>query len=259
MHELTDAEQAQVERDGFVVRPSAFDAAEVAAMVDASEALVAGLVEGRQGRRFTVGSYTFEPDLLEAVMLKWEGDLDVLHGIEPFAHLSPELAAVGHDPRLVEPMRHLVGDPQPELFTEKLNLKRSQHGGPNPLHQDHPYWTDSAADPARVATAIVYLDDTTRDNGCLEVVPGSHRAGVHPLRTDSDLFGNLEMDPVANAHLERVPVEVPAGSVVLFGAFLAHATGPNRTDRHRRALLYSYQPPGGSHMLEGLRKLSGKT
>ena len=105
-----------------------------------------------------------------------------------------------------------------------------------------------------IATAIVYLDDTTTANGCLEVVPGSHKAGKHPTRQDSDAFGANEMDPEANAHMERVAVELPAGSVVMFGAFLAHATGPNTTDTHRRALLYSYQPDGHPHSLESLRR-----
>ena len=62
------------------------------------------------------------------------------------------------------------------------------------------------------------------------------------------------MDPEANAHMERVPVELPAGSIVMFGAFLAHATGPNTSDTQRRALLYSYQPPGHEHSLEGMRR-----
>ncbi len=189
------------------------------------------------------------------VILKWEGDTDQLHGIEPFAHLSPDLERWGLDPRLVEPMVAFVGDDAPGLFTEKLNLKRPQVGGPNPLHQDYPYWQDGAQDATRVATAIVYLDDTTVANGCLEVVPGSHKAGRHPTRTDADAFGNLEMDPNANAHMERVAVELPAGSVVLFGPFLAHATGPNQTDTNRRALLYSYQPAGFPHSIEGLRSL----
>ena len=79
-------------------------------MIARSEELVAGLVDGRHGRRFTVGSYTFEPDALSLVMLKWEGDSDQLHGIEPFAHLSADLEAWGLDPRLVEPMTTLVGD-----------------------------------------------------------------------------------------------------------------------------------------------------
>ena len=94
----------------------------------------------------------------------------------------------------------------------------------------------------------MYLDDTTADNGCLEVVPGSHTAGRHPTRQDSDPFGNLEMDPEANAHMERVPVVVPAGSVVLFGAYLAHATGPNT---HRPG------PPGAAVQLPARR--AGRT
>ena len=252
---LDEQELEQMDRDGYVVRERAFSPDEVAAMVEASEELVAGLMEGAKGRRFAVGSYTFEADLLEEVMLKWEGDLDVLHGIEPFAHLSADLERWGLDPRFTEPMAAFTGDPNPVLFTEKLNLKRPVHGGPNPLHQDYPYWIDENPHADRIATAIVYLDDTTRANGCLEVVPGSHKAGMHPRRTDADAFGQLEMDPVANAHMERVPVEVPAGSVVLFGAFLAHATGPNTTDQDRRALLYSYQPAGYPHSLEALRKL----
>jgi Phytanoyl-CoA dioxygenase (PhyH) len=255
MHHLTDTEQEQLAQDGYVVRESVFDRTELDAMITSSEELVAGLVAGRHGRRFTVGSYTFEPDALSMVMLKWEGDSDQLHGIEPFAHLSADLEAWGLDPRLVEPMITLVGDDKPELFTEKLNLKRPNIGGPNPLHQDYPYWIDSTTDASRVATATIYLDDTTVDNGCLEVVPGSHVAGRHQTRTDSDVFGNLEMDPDANAHMVRIPVELPAGSVVFFGAFLAHATGPNHTDQSRRALLYSYQPPGHEHMLDGLRRM----
>jgi hypothetical protein len=57
-------------------------------------------------------------------------------------------------------MAHFVGDASPALYTEKLNLKRPQVGGPNPLHQDYPYWVDGATDATRIATAIVYLDDT---------------------------------------------------------------------------------------------------
>jgi hypothetical protein len=256
-HHLTADEQRRFAEDGYVVRTDVFSPDEVEAMITASEDLVSGLVESREGSRFHVGSYVFEPDALSCVILKWEGDTDVLHGIEPFAHLSTDLERWGLDPRFVEPMQHIVDDDEPCLFTEKLNLKRPFHGGPNPLHQDEPYWRDNAQDADRVATAIVYLDDTTMANGCLEVVPGSHCAGRHPTRTDSDVFGANEMDPVVNADMERVPVEVSAGSVVMFGSYLAHATGPNTTDRDRRALLYSYQPGGFPHSVDGLRDFLG--
>jgi len=46
------------------------------------------------------------------------------------------------------------------------------------------------------------------------------------------------------------PLEVPAGTVAFFGAFLLHRSLPNRTDGDRRALLYSYQPAGQPSGLE---------
>jgi ectoine hydroxylase-related dioxygenase (phytanoyl-CoA dioxygenase family) len=97
--------------------------------------------------------------------------------IEPFAHLSPELEAWAYDPRFTEPMQDLVGHPEPRLFTEKLNLKRPRIGGVNPLYQDYPYWVGEAEVPEQVATAMLFLDDSTLENGCLRVVPGSHLKG----------------------------------------------------------------------------------
>jgi ectoine hydroxylase len=252
-HGLTADERARYERDGYLIRRDVFDADEVAAMVQASEALVDELVRDRVGNRLTVGSYVFDPDLLRGVMIKWEGDSDVVHGIEPFAHLSPELDRWAHDERLVHPMRAMVDDPDPMLFTEKLNLKRPRHGGPNPLHQDFPYWDDTD-DPYRIATTIVYLDDSTVENGCTWVVPGSHRDGMWRTRTDTDEFGRNEIDQSAYPDVEPVPVELPAGSTVSFGSLLVHQSTPNTSDLDRRALLFSYQPAGGTTMLESLRR-----
>jgi phytanoyl-CoA hydroxylase len=255
-HELTDAERDHYERHGYVIRTGVFDADEVAAMVEASEALVADLVHDRVANRITAGSYVFDPDLMRGVLIKWEGDSDVVHGIEPFAHLSPELDRWAHDERLVNPMRAMVGDPEPMLFTEKLNLKRPRHGGPNPLHQDYPYWVDTAAEPARVATTIIYLDDSSVENGCTWVVPGSHTTGRWQTRTDADAFGANEIDASAYPDAVPVPVEVEAGSTVSFGSLMVHQSTPNTSDLDRRALLFSYQPPGGTTMVDALRRFT---
>ena len=56
-----------------------------------------------KGKRFTVGSYTFEPDWSQDLIIKWEGDTDIVHGLEPLAHLSPELDRVGPRPPLPRP------------------------------------------------------------------------------------------------------------------------------------------------------------
>jgi ectoine hydroxylase len=201
----------------------------------------------------------FEPDFLRHVIIKWEGDSDVVHGIEPCAHLSPELEACALDARFLAPMQDFVGHDAPILFTEKLNLKRAAVGGVNPLHQDPPYWVGVAQEPARVATAMLFLDDATIDNGCLRVVPGSHTQGEWQRRTDGSAFLGNEIDGAAYADVESVPVECAAGSVVMFGAFLAHHSEPNRSGRQRRALLFSYQPAGSPHMLDALRKLASRS
>jgi ectoine hydroxylase len=154
-------------------------------------------------------------------------------------------------------MKQMVADPAPELFTEKLNLKRPFHGGVNPLHQDYPYWVDGSKDATRIATAMLFLDAADCENGCMEVLPGSHLRGKWPTRTDVDAFGQNEMDPKACEGLELVPVEVPAGTVLYFGSFLVHRSSPNRSARERRALLYSYQPAGWPTSVEGFRKAFG--
>jgi hypothetical protein len=249
---LTEDELTWLDRDGYVVRENVFSPTEVAAITAACEDLVARLVRDRQLKRYKAGSYVFAPDFERSTMIKWEGDSDIVHGIEPFAHLDPALKTWALDARFTQPMQAFVGDANPSLFTEKLNLKRPGVGGVNPMHQDYPYWLGSAQDPAHVATAMLFLDDATLENGCLQVAPGSHRSGQWRNRTDSDEFGANEIDARAYADVEMLPVPLKAGSMVMFGSFLVHCSEPNRSALQRRALLFSYQPAGHHTMVDSL-------
>src|SRR5262249_52735871 len=80
---LDAADQAQLARDGYVARTGVFSPNELDAIGADCEALVNELVRDRHGHRLEAGSYVFEPDLLRHVIIKWEGDSDVVHGIEP--------------------------------------------------------------------------------------------------------------------------------------------------------------------------------
>lgn len=196
---------------------------------------------------FDRGSYMFEYQKQLAMYVKWEPDApEVLQGIEPFVHFNKELTAWGLDPRMIDPCKAIVGQDDIVLYTEKLNLKRAHRGGQYILHQDSPYWQTENPVAGKVATAMLFLDDATRENGCLEVAPGSHKESVQKRR-DVQGFGALEMDPSAFDLDRLVALEVPAGSAVYFGAFLVHRSAPNRTGDDRRALLYSYQPAGYPH------------
>ncbi len=86
------------------------------------------------------------------------------------------------------------------------------------------------------------LDDATVENGCLWVLPGSHRTGyLYPQRTHSQPeefdFGeeSYGFDDAA-----EVPVELPAGGVVFFNGYLLHRSKRNRSARFRRALVNHY-------------------
>ena len=104
------------------------------------------------------------------------------------------------------------------------------------------------------------LDDATVENGCLWVLPGSHRRGVlYPDREQQDprFDCTSEAYDFPYAEEDAVPVEVPAGSAVIFNGYLLHRSLPN-TGRHgyRRALANHYMsaesplawkvPPGTS-------------
>ena len=252
---LSAQERDSLATDGYLIRHNVFTPAEIAAVAEACEALVDKLVCERKSRRFKAGAYVFEMDTRHETMIKWEGDTDVVHGIEPCAHLSDALARLALDERFIAPMRGILNHASPMLFTEKLNLKRPRHGGMNPLHQDHPYWVGTAEVADDVATAMLMLDDATLKNGCLHVVPGSHSQGQWTTRRDDqNAFRQNEIDINAYPNITAVPVELTAGSMVMFGPFLVHQSAPNSSALPRRALLFSYQPAGREHMRDVQRR-----
>jgi ectoine hydroxylase len=253
---MTEAERRLLARDGYVLRENVYSARECEEIAAQCEKLVADLAALKSQRgKITYGSYMFESHEEFHTSVKWEPNApDLVMGIEPFAHLSPALEAAGLDPRLIDPCKEVCGADEIVLFTEKLNLKRAKEGGPIVLHQDYPYWESYAPMAARMATAIIFLDDATIENGCLEVAPGSHTVGKHKQRVDKDGFGNLEMDQQAFDVTRLIPLEVKAGAVVVFGAFLVHQSLPNRSNRDRRALLYTYQPAGYPHTRDYWKK-----
>jgi hypothetical protein len=106
-----------------------------------------------------------------------------------------------------EPCRALVGSQELSLFSDKLNMKRPG-GAPFPWHQESPYWVYGAEQVERIVSVLVYLDDASIDNGCLWVIPGSHRHGVLPALSDRGVLGALYTD-VGRVEGEPFPVQLP--------------------------------------------------
>jgi phytanoyl-CoA hydroxylase len=247
---LTPEERIAWRRDGFFVRPGIFDAQEVAALAAAAEEVVIlaarGVDESRE--RYEVdGNHYAEVSVgahRATVQLEHAPSSATLRVIEPFHGLHPRFEALVDDPRLVEPMRALVGAPAVALFTDKLNLKRPREGSRFDWHQDSPYWAHFCSHLDQLPNVLVALDDADTENGCFRVIRGSHRQGMLPGREGEGVLGPLFTDRRYIDESRQVPAIVPAGSAVFFSPHTVHGSEPNRSPRARRALVLTYQPAG---------------
>ena len=121
------------------------------------------------------------------------------------------------------------------LFNEQVVVKAPQHGDSFAWHQDSGY-IKFAHRP--YLTLWCALDDTTRDNGTLFVIPRDitrdTKVNAHEWDdSGANLVGYCGDDP-------GEMVQVPAGSIVAFSSVTLHRTGANRTDKPRRALVCQY-------------------
>jgi hypothetical protein len=124
------------------------------------------------------------------------------------------------------------------LYRAAVFSKAAQRGSELPWHQDGGRFWGLDRDPELQAWTA--LDDAPPEAGCLEVVPGSHLAGLA-----SPMGGLVPAAAVSASDAERRAVQLPAraGDVILLHNLVWHRSGPNRSDRARRALSVSYLHP----------------
>ena len=130
-------------------------------------------------------------------------------------------------------------------------ISKPPHSPPLHWHQDGLLWDHpiSYTDQPQQFFLMYYLVDTSRDNGCLRLIPGSHRKR-HPLHDQdpratrhNDVIRNVALDHPAFRHAEgEVDVPVRAGDVVIGDARLLHAAHGNRSERRRTVLTIWYWP-----------------
>ena len=141
-----------------------------------------------------------------------------------------------------------LGFARPRYFGGAIIAKEA---GSPPLywHQDWTYWGEpESADPVPHQVFLMwYLTDTSRPNGCLRVVPGSHRMRLEAhdrIGTHDD--GIRNQNPETSAGYQPLPgevdVAVTAGDVVIGDARVLHAAHANTTDQRRTVITLWYVP-----------------
>lgn len=271
--ELSEAERRQYVDEGFFVRESVFDAEDLERFRAAAERVVSRAARASLEVVRSARSATFEASNAEldyridgnryvetdsaTVQFEHQADSDTIRVIEPFHHLDPVFDRLIEDPRIVAPVSGVLGVDRVALWTDKINLKRPFEGSGFRWHQDSPYWGHVCDHCDRLPNVMVTFDDADRENGCFRLVPGSHREGFLPGLDDGTRLGPLFTDPNYFDESAAWLAEVPAGSLVVFDSHIVHGSEPNRSERSRRAVVLTYQPP--DHPMfkaDGVRNLS---
>jgi ectoine hydroxylase-related dioxygenase (phytanoyl-CoA dioxygenase family) len=137
------------------------------------------------------------------------------------------------NPRFTVPASQLLGGAV-RLWHDQLFCKPPHHGGVVAWHQDYSYWTRTT--PLAHLTCWIGLDDSTRENGCVHYVPGSHR---WPDLPKTGLTG--DMDSIQSVLTEEqkekfkpVAVELKKGESSFHHPRMIHGSYANLTDRPRR-------------------------
>ena len=162
---------------------------------------------------------------------------------------DPKLFAYALDPGLLASVRTLLG---PELQTISTNVfnKPPEVDGRHPLHQDLRYFALRPVDG--ILGTWTALSTANRENGCLAVIPGSHREGLREHGKPGWEFVNRGFHAVEGVDRDaRVHIEMQPGDTLLIHPLLIHGSGRNRSDGCRRAISAHYaaracQRPAGT-------------
>lgn len=140
-------------------------------------------------------------------------------------------------PEILDVVESLIG-PRILLYTDQMFAKPAHHGSEVPFHQDSAYWTNVY--PHNMISCWFALDDATVENGCVRMIPGSHKRLLpHREYEGNQQYGIPAEEVDVNA---EVPVEIKAGGALFHHSLTVHRSFPNRSDKSRRGLVSIYMP-----------------
>ena len=218
-----DRNAALYREEGYCVAPRVLPRAEIEALLEEAMRLCRDEAAKLAGSEVAVGT----DDMARFLAIH-------------FPHKISELMrhTLGH-PRIIEVLSRVIG-PNIKCMQSMLFIKHAGKPG-QAWHQDEDFI------PTRdrsLGAAWIALDDATVDNGCLWVIPGSHRPGIlWPLKAHDNPEYDVTPGSVEFPYRdeEAIPVEVPAGSIVFFHGYLLHKSLKNRRSAgFRRALVNHY-------------------
>jgi ectoine hydroxylase len=227
---FTAQQRLDYERDGFVVIRSLFDAEETGLLRAAIET-DPQLRESLYDRHDASGKATR--------MATWNHPGDSVYGLAARTH------------RVVDTMEDMLGG-EVYHYHSKLTAKEPKVGGAWEWHQDYGYWYHNGCVFPFMASVMVALDQTTRENGCLQVLRGSHLAGRvdHGVLPGEQVGADPRRVDEMLKSLELVYAELDPGDGLFFHANVMHRSDQNRSDHRRWTVLFCYNAARNNPYME---------
>jgi phytanoyl-CoA hydroxylase len=145
--------------------------------------------------------------------------------------------ALATDAKILDRIQTLIG-PDIGIQHSKLNMKPAKVGSVVDWHQDLTYFPHTNSD---LITTLVYLDDATEENGCLQVLPRHQHHFFNHALPDGTFAGMITEDLSDNRYGRPQALPAPAGSVIFMHCILPHSSLPNRSPKPRRTLIFEYR------------------
>jgi phytanoyl-CoA hydroxylase len=144
------------------------------------------------------------------------------------------------DPRLLDIAERFIG-PNIALFASHYISKPPFDGQPVLWHQDGSYWP---LEPMEVVTLWLAVDDSTPENGCMRVIPGTHHMDLQALHkmTDTPNVLSSQIDPALADESLAVDCVLEKGGVSVHHPNLIHGSNANNSPRRRCGLTIRYIP-----------------
>jgi phytanoyl-CoA hydroxylase len=236
---LTEAQVRQFHEEGFLLLPSVFTDADLAPLIREFEEAVDRKARAARAEGKIRSLHADEPFERRLARIDRESE-EVFYSLFGKAHHGPALWDLMRHPAVLDRVESLVG---PEIYchpTFNVRPKLPQHERTVvPWHQDSAYLTPDA-DETLIAACWIPLVDTTPENGCMEVIVGSHRHGIVP---HANVYHYLDIEPHCLPPGEQRAVPVPKGGMLLLHNLTVHRSLPNVTDTIRWSVDLRYQDP----------------
>ena len=148
---------------------------------------------------------------------------------------------VARIPEILDMVAQLIGE-DVALWNCSFFAKPAKIGTKTPWHQDGEYWP---IEPLATCTVWIAIDESTPENGCLRVIPGSHRGQQLAKHSENNADGlalNLELDSSEFDESDAEDIILEPGQVSLHDVYLFHGSEANHSDRSRRGMTLRYMP-----------------